>query len=360
VQKVQAIIFSLFLVMIMNSMSRYYFNAMRLGLLLVIVLIGCQNHKGSRAIFKHDIQDGPTPWTREPSPSTDSSFTFAIISDLNGGEREGIFDIAIQQINLFNPAFILSVGDLIDGGTEDVAELEAQFNRFDERAANAKAPLFHVGGNHDLTNPVMRNYWIERYGKRYYHFVYKDVLFLILDSEDYDETRMQEIYLARARYIELADGPNPELAANAEYLQMPERNLGHISGEQSSYFEKIIKENDQVRWTFLFMHKPVWKKEGEGNLSGIEKALANRNYTVINGHVHRYSHTVRNEQDYITLGTTGGSQTADDAYDHITLVSFSNDGPSIANLRMDGIMDKTGKIPLGGEKYCFQASKCQD
>lgn len=196
-------------------MNKLCLKEVRLAyLLFVIILIGCQNHEGSQPIFSHGIQEGPTPWTFDPAPRSDSSFTFVVISDLNGGEREGIFDVAIQQINLFNLEFILSVGDLIDGGTEDIAELANQFNSFDERAAKAKAPLFHVGGNHDLTNPIMRSHWMERYGRRYYHFLYKNVLFLIMDSEDYDEERMQEIYLARARYIELADGPNPELASS--------------------------------------------------------------------------------------------------------------------------------------------------
>ena len=330
------------------------------SLVFLLLLVGCQNAINRDKAFEHDLQESARPWSYEPTGRADSSFTFAIISDLNGGEREGVFDVAVQQINLLRPEFILSVGDLIDGGTEDMNELKTQFDSFDERVAKAKSPLFYVGGNHDLTNLVMRKYWMERYGRRYYHFVYNNVLFLILDSEDYDETRMQEIYLARARYIELADGPNPELAAEAAYLQMPERNLGNIGDEQSAYFEKIIKNNPQVGWIFLFMHKPVWKAEGEGNLSRIEQALYNKKYTVFNGHVHRYSHALRNDSDYITLGTTGGSQTFDDAFDHITLVSFDGGAPAIANIRMDGILDKTGRIPLGGDTLCFQASKCID
>lgn len=62
------------------------------------------------------------------------------------------------------------------------------------------------------------------------------------------------------------------------------------------------------------------------------------------------------------VATTGGGQDAksDMAFDHVTLVSFNEDGPSIANLRMDGILDKKAKIPLDGEQFCFQASRCKE
>jgi hypothetical protein len=110
------------------------------------------------------------------------------------------------------------------------------------------------------------------------------------------------------------------------------------------------------------MHKPVWKKEGDGNLSRIEKALANRQYTLFNGHLHDYSYTSKNDRDYIMLATTSGGQNPESktAFDHITLVSLTAEGPMIANLRLEGILDKTAKIPLNGDQYCFQASACKD
>jgi hypothetical protein len=208
----------------------------------------------------------------------------------------------------------------------------------------------------------MRKYWQKRYGSTYYHFIYNDVLFLIIDSEDYNEKRMQEIYVARKRALELLDSGKTELANKSAYFQMQERMSGEISDKQSQYFEKVISNNPKVKWTFLFMQKPVWKREVTGNLSRIEKALEGRNFTVINGHLHEYSYTQKNNRDYIMLGTTGGGQNAEskNAFDHIMWVTFTDAGPSIANLKLEGILDKKGTIPLDGEKYCYQASKCAD
>jgi hypothetical protein len=307
--------------------------------------------------FLHEFATTATPWTHDRFDDQEGKFTFAIISDLQSGDREGVFKVAVAQLSLLRPELILSVGDLIEGGSEDRATLAREWDDFDARASQARAPVFYVGGNHDLTNQTMRDVWIERYGARYYHFVYKDVLFLVLDTEDYTDERMQEIYLARAAALEVED---PEEYEQMEYYWMPETETGEIGRNQSEYFRKIIADNPHVRWTMLFMHKPVWQREDEPDFAAIESALSDRPYTVFNGHFHIYSHTLKNGRDYIMLGTTGGEQTPDSdmSFDHVTLVTMSGDGPSIAHLRLDGVLDKTGHVPAGGDSLCFQASKC--
>lgn len=328
---------------------------------LAVVLILIQCAPKSATPFIHNLSKGSKPWSTEPMGKEVNQFTFAIIGDLNSGERPGVLEVAVEQINLLRPEFILSIGDLVEGGTEDTAQLKKEYDHFDDRISKAKAPFFHIGGNHDLTNPVMRKYWEHRYGRRYYHFVYQNVLFLMLDSEDYTEERMWQIYKARKQAIELLDSGKTEEAQQTEYFKMQERGTGEISDAQSAYFEKVISDHPGVRWTFVMMHIPVWMREGKGNLSRIENALGTRNYTVLNGHLHKYSYTERNNRDYIMVATTGGGQDAksDMAFDHITMVSFNDDGPSIANLRMDGILDKKAEIPMHGDTLCFQASKCK-
>ena len=332
-------------------------NLKRLLPLLLTSLPACL--QPDTVTFEHDLLTDVTPWSQADFDNAEDKFTFAIFSDLNGGERGRVFEVALEQLSLLNPELILSVGDLIDGGTEDEMQLTREWNSFDERASRVAAPVFRVGGNHDLTNQTMREFWEARYGSRYYHFIYKDVLFLALDSEDYTPERMREIYQARADALDIG-AENPERAQEMEYYQMPERMTGEIGPEQAAYFVNVINSYPDVRWTFLFMHKPVWQKNDEPDLESIETALSARPYTLFNGHLHTYSHTTRNGQDYITLGTTGGSQSLSDqmSFDHIALVTMDSNGPSIANIRLDGILDKTGYIPAGGDTLCFQASAC--
>ena len=325
----------------------------------LLLLMGCSGTVPTA--FQHNLNERPTPWTHNRFDNAEDKFTFAIFSDLNGGEREKVFEVAVAQLSLLRPELILSVGDLIDGGTENRETLRQEWESFDVRASRAVAPVFKVGGNHDLTNLTMRDVWMERYGARYYHFIYKNVLFLALDSEDYFDDRMQEIYEARAEYIELRDSMEPEQVKEMKYMKMPERTTGEMGKEQSDYFLKVIAEHPNVDWTFLFMHKPIWLKENDPEFAAIESALSNRPYTMFNGHFHSYSHTIKNGRDYIMLGTTGGSQNADNemSFDHVMMVTMTKDGPTIGNLKLDGILDKRGHIPANGDTLCFQASRCK-
>src|SRR5262245_21874942 len=47
-----------------------------------------------------------------------ADFQFAIVSDRTGGHRAKVFSRAIDQLNLLQPEFVVSVGDLIEGYTE--------------------------------------------------------------------------------------------------------------------------------------------------------------------------------------------------------------------------------------------------
>jgi len=327
----------------------------------VVALAACASSATRQpAFFSESDAAPPQAWNGVNFDAAKGKFSFAVITDLNGGERAGVFDVAVAELNLLRPEFIISVGDLIDGVGEDEASLLAEWDRFDARVAKARAPFFHVGGNHDLTGMALRKIWEQRYGPRYYHFVYRDALFLVLDTEDYSPARMQEIKDIRDAAIKVLDGPHPEDARNMEYFTLPERFTGEVGSEQAAYFERAIAENRSVRWTFLFMHKPVWRREGDNAFLRIEAALKDRPYTLFNGHVHSYSYTARNNRDYIIMGTTGGGQDANDAnsFDHVTLVTIGAEEPSIATLRLDGILDKSGVIPESGEAICFQASRC--
>ena len=314
----------------------------------------------SSALFRHASIGEHKPWTHDRFDARDDRFMFAVFSDLYGGERERVFEIAMSQLSLLRPELILSVGDLIDGGTEDREQLEGEWDDFDAKVSGMRAPVFYIGGNHDLTNLTMRELWEQRYGARFYHFVYKDVLFLMLDSEDFEREKMQEIYEARREALQYLARDQADKWQSSRYFNMPERRTGAVGRRQAAYFVSIIEEHPDVRWTFLLIHKPVWRNENATTFQAIERALTDRPYTVINGHFHSYSLTARHGRDYIHLGTTSGSQDSRDAmaFDHVTLVTMTDEGPSIANLRLDGILDKTGHVPLDGDEICFQASAC--
>ncbi len=311
--------------------------------------------------FRHDASDEVKPWVHENFDAADDKFTFAVFSDLTGGERPRIFEIAVEQLSLLRPELIINVGDLIQGGTDDLEEIDRQWASFDERVSRASAPVFYVGGNHDLTGELMQRVWDERHGRRYYHFIYKNVLFLVLDTEDNTPERTQKILEIRNEARKIIELEGREALPETEYGNLPERWAGNITGEQSSYFLDVIAENPDVRWTFLFMHKAPWLREDLETFAAIEAALADRSYTVFHGHLHAYRYAERLGRDYIQLGTTGGAHLPDAqgrAVDHVTLVTVDDSGVDIANLLMSGILDIKGHIPLNGDDVCFEISVC--
>ncbi len=335
-----------------------------LGACLVLTACSSRPHIGSDSSehisYSVEFGSGPTPWNHADFDAARDKFTFAVFSDLTGGEREDIFRVAMAQIRLLRPEFIMSVGDLIEGGTENREQLRREWDSFDDRAGRAIGPVFYVGGNHDLTNAVQWEVWEDRYGPRYYHFRYKDVLFLVLDTEDNSPERQQEIHEAREVAYQRAMEEGWGIWSETEYAQMQETHTGTIGARQSEFFVGKIREHSDVRWTFVFMHKPAWLRENEQNFLAIEEALTGRNYTVFNGHNHDYKYRTRRGQDYIQLATTGGVQLAgkENAVDHITLVTVSESGVDIANLELSGIFDKTGNLPLNGETLCFEEAEC--
>jgi len=105
----------------------------------------------------------------------------------------------------------------------------------------------------------------------------------------------------------------------------------------------VLAENAGARWTFVLIHQPLWDSpQPKQDWLKVEELLKGRPHTVFAGHFHRYTQHVRNEQQYITLATTGGGSrmrgTPWGEFDHVAQVSMTKAGPVIANLRLDGIL----------------------
>ena len=63
-----------------------------------------------------------------------------------------------------------------------------------------------------------------------------------------------------------------------------------------------------MRWTVVCLHRPLWAEEHVETTGWleVEKALADRPYTVFAGHEHNFRKYVRQGRDYYQLATTGG------------------------------------------------------
>ena len=102
------------------------------SVLNVLVLAGIALVSGcSRTAFHYDKAELPAakPWTSENFQNQSENFRFAVIGDRTGGsDPDGIFDRAIVQLNLLQPEFVMNVGDLVEGYTEDKAKAGAEWD----------------------------------------------------------------------------------------------------------------------------------------------------------------------------------------------------------------------------------------
>jgi hypothetical protein len=260
---------------------------------------------------------GPLPVTHTGFREDPCKLQFAIVSDLWGGYRPGVFEDAAKKLELLQPPFVMSVGDLIDGKTLDTDTLDRQWHYFDSLVNSLSMPFFYVPGNHDISNPWMETEWSRRLGRPYYYFIHHNVLFLCLNTQDGGSSGIGE--------------------------------------EQIAYFRKAIKEHPGVGWIFVFMHRPVWHYPGrnEEGYERIEDELAGKNYTVFSGHHHTYLKAVKNGQEHFVLGSTGGGSDLRGPefgeFDHITWVTWIKGGqPRIINLEISGMLFDDVRVEGGG------------
>lgn len=256
------------------------------------------------------------PWSHLNLNNNPNDFQFAIVSDRTGGHRAKIFSRAVELLNVMQPEFVLSVGDLIEGGRKEAEKLQGEWKEFDSYVNRLQMPFFYVPGNHDLANPVSDKLWQEKLGRRYYRFIYRNVLFLVLNTED-----------------------------------TPYTGTGMIGPEQITWIKKTLEETRDVQWTVVAFHKPIWNAANldKNGWLEVEKALADRPYTVFVGHVHRYQKFVRNGRDYYQLATTGGGSrlrgVSFGEFDHIVWVTMKKTGPVLANIKLDSILPDDLRVP---------------
>ena len=101
-----------------------------------------------------DKQPGSNPWSHLQFPDANVEFQFAVISDNTGGAYPGVFDAAMTKLNLIQPEFVMSVGDLIEGHSNNPEALIAEWEEIDASVDKLDMPFFYVVGNHDKESPV--------------------------------------------------------------------------------------------------------------------------------------------------------------------------------------------------------------
>jgi len=330
-------------------------------IIVTITFLSCNNSitknenlRSSKFIYEEAKFSAAKPWTSENFKNNPENFQFAIIGDRTGGaNQQRTFSLAMDQINLLQPEFVINVGDLIEGYSDDKSELNAEWDGIDSAIGKLQMPFFRTIGNHDVGIPVTKEVWLERYGSDYYSFIYDDVLFMVLNTEDslrpqppadmkekielYNKLQVEDPEQA-SKMLEEFMADEAVVAALGKPVGFPEKQL--------TWIEKTLSDNPDVRWTFLFMHEPCWENPSE-SFKSIEKMLSGRNFTMYGGHLHYYDYDNINGREFITMGPSGASfhHEGPGNVDHIMWVTMTDDGPQMGNIALKGLFDRKGLDP---------------
>lgn len=235
-------------------------------------------------------------WTHDPQ-----KFSFAILGDKTGGFDVNwpIFDRAIEEVNRLDPDFVIMVGDLIQGYTEDTMQVMAQWEEFHRHADRIEVPFLMLPGNHDVEHPLGLDWWKRHVGRTYYDLTYNGCHLLVLNTDE-----------------------------------VPDERDVSLGEEQVRFAVEALSRHRDARHTFVFMHKPAWVQEND-EWACIEAALGDRPFTVFAGHWHNLVYERRNGRVYIVHGPTGADASVNPVremgeFHHYTLVTVDGDSVHVS------------------------------
>lgn len=289
------------------------------------------------------------PWLGDLKPTETGDFAFAVVGDRCGIATPGIFEKGLEIVQALKPDFVLSVGDLVEGYWNHEEEAHEEWEYVDHLLKRIKLPFFHVVGNHDYGNETMVKVWRERKGFEYYAFRYHDGLFLFVNTEESPKGMsgdFVDLFRKVTENVKLEPEKSKEhvqeffnqMMGKVSKEDLEKANFSNISDEQLEFFEKVLNENEDVKQTFVLMHKPAWKAK-DTQFQRLEGMLKNRKYTMFAGHVHQLEVMKRNDHDHIQMGRTGafGHGEGVGSIDHILWVTVKNGETNFKVIELNGV-----------------------
>jgi len=196
-------------------------------------------------------------------------FAFAILGDRTGEEVEGVYEEAWRETNLDRPAFVINVGDTIQGGNDRRVETEW------EEAEAVLGPyrrykILFTPGNHDVWSAASARAYVEHSRRPlHYGFDFKQVHITVLDNSRTDD----------------------------------------ISNDELEFLKKDLEAHEKQPVKFIFSHRPSWILQVVlGNPAFPLHQLAARHHVqyIIAGHIHQMLRFELDGVTYLSMASSGG------------------------------------------------------
>ena len=201
-----------------------------------------------------------------PSPNT---FHFVLLGDRTGETVDRTYEQILAEASQTNPAFILTVGDTIQGLNDSTAETEWR-QAEDILAPYRRFPLYLTPGNHDVWNEASAQLFRKYAGHPlHYSFDYGPAHFTVLDNSRSDQ----------------------------------------FAADELSFLEEDLKAHASQPVKFVVSHRPSWILAAAARNTEFPLHLIARKYGVryvIAGHLHELLHFNLEGVDYISMPSAGG------------------------------------------------------
>ena len=247
-------------------------------------------------------------------------FHFVVLGDAQFHQPEK-FNRLIDQTRRLRPAFVIQVGDLIEGYNNDFEVIAAEWQRFARQIAPlAPVPFLAVPGNHDVFNgdkqvdTRLEALFEEIWGPLYWAFTYKNTLLISLNSDS-------------------SEGVN------------------QITGQQLDWLRQTLAKKE-AEHTFVFMHRPPMLFPDAESLHDLFKQHGVSH--VFYGHHHHYHFYTRDGIQYTMTNAAANSahdHHAVGGFHHLLHVSVRGDEVNVAVIEADAIKPQDAVQPI--DNYDF-------
>lgn len=252
-----------------------------------------------------------------PQPEADE-FHFVVLGD-SQFHHPALFNRIIDQTRRLRPAFVIQVGDLIEGYNSDANTVEKEWQRFTRQIAPLGiVPFIPIAGNHDIfggnkkPSAELEAMFEEQWGPLYFSFNYKNTQIIGLNSDS-------------------TEGVN------------------QITGTQLKWLQRVLSENQSTH-KFVFMHRPPALMKNADHLHMLFKT--HNVAQVFYGHHHHYHFFERDGVAYTmtnAAATTGHESEAVGGFPHLLQVSVRGEEVDVAVIKADAI--KPQDIVHPGDNY---------
>lgn len=223
-----------------------------------------------------------------------ADFRFVILGDRTGDASPGVYAQVWKETAADRPAFVITVGDTIQGGDDALADREWRGVKR-VLAPYSAIPLYLTPGNHDIWSDLSERLFAKYAGHQpHYSFDREQAHFTILDNSRDEE----------------------------------------FSPAELAFLQKDLEAHKSQPLKFIVSHRPSWLirvllRNPQDSIHQLAKKYGVQ--YVISGHVHRMIHATFEGVEYFSMPSAGGHLRGTQKYEDgwffaHTLVEVDNAG----------------------------------